>query len=150
MFNDHILFSNNLNDAANQLRNIQLQKLEEERYKKLSVDLEEKINILENKLNYLTEKVLGRVERDILGGLGDGPGSPVSPADREAYKKWWHSLSPQEQERILRDWREKQPTYTPASGGGEYLHPGSIPREVLNPNIPYITQQPGRTTGPYG
>jgi hypothetical protein len=55
MFNDHILFSNNLNDAANQLRNIQLQKLEEEKYKQRSIKLQEKINILENKLNYLTE-----------------------------------------------------------------------------------------------
>jgi len=44
MFNDHLLFSNNINDAANQLRKIQLQQLKEERYKNLSIQLEEQVN----------------------------------------------------------------------------------------------------------
>ena len=155
MFNDHILFSNNLNDAANQLRNIQLQKLEEEKYKQRSIKLQEKINILEKNLNYLMEKedggiVLGRMERNVLGSVYDTPGSPLTYADRERHKEWWNSLSKEEKDRLLKEWKAAQPTYAPASGGGEYLFPGSIPREFLNPNVPYVTQQPGRMTGPYG
>ena len=53
MFNDHLLFSNNINDAANQLRNIQLQQLEEERYKKLSIQLQEQVNELETFINLI-------------------------------------------------------------------------------------------------
>lgn len=53
MFNDHLLFSNNINDAANQLRNIQLQQLEEEKYKKLSIQLQEQVNELETFINLI-------------------------------------------------------------------------------------------------
>jgi len=137
MFNDHILFSNNLNDAANQLRNIQLQKLEEEKYKQRSIKLQEKINILENKLNYLTEL------KDVnLAAVyfynGEIPDDAVgwSTSDRERFRRWWESLTEAQRKQWLEDWKNSQPTIHSHSPTGtmpwnnyswEYITPGTIP-----------------------
>jgi hypothetical protein len=131
MFNDHILFSNNLNDAANQLRNIQLQKLEEERYKKLSVKLEEKINILENKLNYLIEEVDDGINLAALymwmhGGVPDDA-IGWSAADRIRFKQWWESLSDKQRRRYEEEFKSNEP-FIPNSG--KYIIPGYIPPSV--------------------
>ena len=134
MFNDHILFSNNLNDAANQLRNIQLQKLEEERYKKLSVNLEEKINILENKLNSLIEEVddginLAAVYMWMHGGVPDFA-TGWSAADRIRFSNWWDSLSDKERRRYEEDFKSAEP--------GIY---GSGPNDIVPGVIPLVVKQ---------
>lgn len=64
MFNDHLLLSNNITDAAHQLKNIQLQKFQEEEYKKLCEQLQQQINQLENLINeaeiYSPQQMLAR------------------------------------------------------------------------------------------
>jgi exonuclease VII large subunit len=64
MFNDHLLFSNNIIDAAHQLKNIQLQKLQEEKYKKLCEQLQQQIDQLQNLINeaemYSPQQMLAR------------------------------------------------------------------------------------------
>ncbi len=140
MFNDHILFSNNLNDAANQLRNIQLQKLEEEKYKKLSVNLEEKINILENKLNYLKEEKM-RINLAAMyytPFLNNADGG-WSASEKERYWKWWDSLTPQERKTIEKQMREAEPVFHYNPQTGESVTPGDIPQIFQNPNIPDVT-----------
>ena len=143
MFNDHILFSNNLNDAANQLRNIQLQKLQEEKYKKRSIKLQEKINILENKLNYLKEEKL-RINLAAMYahnpdyGGGDRDFTGWTQSDHERYKQWWHSLTPSEQKQFRKQWEEDNlhMEWYPASG--DYVTPGVIPRQFQNPDLPHV------------
>jgi hypothetical protein len=129
MFNDHILFSNNLNDAANQLRNIQLQKLEEEKYKQRSIKLQEKINILENKLNSLIEEVddginLAAVYMYMSGGVPDYA-TGWSAADKIRFRQWWDSLSDKQRRRYEEDFKSSEPAIFT-----KHIVPGRIPLSV--------------------
>jgi len=143
MFNDHILFSNNLNDAANQLRNIQLQKLEEEKYKQRSIKLQEKINILENKLNYLMELKDVNLAAVYFDGYGTQPDDAIgwSTSDRERFREWWKGLTEAQRKQWQDEWNKQQGTtvYHPPTGtmpwnntGYEVLRPGYIPSGVQN------------------
>ena len=146
MFNDHILFSNNLNDAANQLRNIQLQKLEEEKYKQRSIKLQEKINILENKLNYLMELKDVNLAAVYFDGYGTQPDDAIgwSTSDRERFREWWKGLTEQQRRQWQKEWDSSQPTYRVHMPYGGWLPnvqpveviaaPGQIPHPVSNPN----------------
>lgn len=106
MFNDHILFSNNLNDAANQLRNIQVQKLEEEKYKQRSIKLQEQINELQTIIHDIESgKILNEAWYDIfLGRLGRAAGEEAEIAGAvRNLKKTWSQLHPDEWARFLEE-----------------------------------------------
>jgi hypothetical protein len=110
MFDDHLIFSNNIIDAANQLRNIQLQKLEEEKYKQRSIKLQEQVNELEN-IIHLIESGQSLTESDWWRFLGR-----LSREERIAgeeavdvlakLRKTWIELHPDKWTNILKEMRE--------------------------------------------
>lgn len=109
MFNDHLLFSNNINDAANQLRNIQLQQLEEEKYKKLSIQLQEQVNKLETFINLIESgQYLSEADwRQFLGRLAGTARSSDEAAEVMAQlRKGWRTMNPDAWQNVLNEMKQ--------------------------------------------
>lgn len=145
MFNDHLLFSNNINDAASQLKNIQLQQLEEEKYKKISIQLQEQVRVLENKLNNLKEEKLRINLAPVYMPHGSYDSTPGwNSSDKKRWKEWWENLTDEQRKQWQKEWDKSQPTFRVHMPYGGWLPnvqpveviaaPGQIPYPLSHPN----------------